>query len=53
MTIALDERAFARWDAAKHTWHIDKGTYGILVGSSSKDIRARGNLTWGARMLKP
>jgi beta-glucosidase len=38
MTVSfeLDERAFAYWDGA---WRVDPGTYRILAGRSSRDIR--------------
>lgn len=53
VTIPLDRRAFARWDTGRHTWQIDKGSYGILVGSSSRDIRTQGSVMWGTRTLQP
>ena len=39
VTVALDERAFAYWDVALGAWHAPAGTYDVLVGSSSRDIR--------------
>ncbi len=38
VTVALDERAFAYWDADRHDWHAPPGSYEILVGSSSRAI---------------
>ena len=35
----LDEPSFSHWDTAVHAWAITPGTYQILVGSSSRDIR--------------
>ena len=44
MTVALDERAFAYWDAERHGWHAPAGTYEILVGSSSRAIHQSGRM---------
>lgn len=38
----LDDRAFAIWADG---WKIPAGTYGVLVGSSSRDIRLQAELT--------
>ena len=38
---ALDDRSFAVWDDG---WKIPGGTYGILIGSSSKDIRLKAEI---------
>jgi len=40
--IDLNARAFAYWDVISHGWKIAPGTYQILVGSSSRDIRLKG-----------
>ncbi len=37
--IALDERAFSFYNVLISDWHAESGSYGILVGSSSQDIR--------------
>jgi beta-glucosidase len=37
--IGLNARSFAYYEAEKHVWAVDAGDYGILVGSSSRDIR--------------
>lgn len=39
VVLELDRRAFARWDSDRGRWVVDPGEYGILVGSSSEDIR--------------
>jgi beta-glucosidase len=36
--IRLDSRAFAHWDSATHSWRVTPGCYGIMVGSSSRDL---------------
>ncbi len=36
----LDSRAFAFYDPHKSTWVVEPGVFRILVGSSSRDIRA-------------
>ncbi|HVB36452.1 MAG TPA: glycoside hydrolase family 3 C-terminal domain-containing protein [Candidatus Acidoferrales bacterium] len=38
----LDPRSFSYWDVAASHWAILPGTYQILIGSSSRDIRLRG-----------
>ena len=39
VTIELDSRAFAYWDAKTHDWKVAEGDYIIEVGSSSRDIK--------------
>jgi beta-glucosidase len=39
VTLELDERAFAAWDAAAASWSVDAGTYEVRVGPSSRDVR--------------
>jgi beta-glucosidase len=53
VTVPLDSRAFAQWDTTNHTWLITPGTYQILVGSSSHDIRVQSSLTMPAKTLAP
>jgi beta-glucosidase len=53
VTVPLDSRAFAQWDTAKHTWLITPGTYQVLVGSSSRDIRMQSSLKLPAQTLAP
>jgi beta-glucosidase len=47
ITVLLDRRAFSFYDAAKHDWAIAPGEFGILVGSSSADIRLQGKNVLG------
>ena len=35
----LGEQSFAYWDVRSHQWQVAPGTYRIMVGSSSRDIR--------------
>lgn len=44
VTIDLDARAFAFYDAAGKKWHITPGNFGILVGRSSEDIVLKGSV---------
>jgi beta-glucosidase len=37
--LALRERAFARYDEREGDWVVDPGTYRVLVGRSSRDVR--------------
>ncbi|MGB6546968.1 MAG: glycoside hydrolase family 3 C-terminal domain-containing protein [Candidatus Acidiferrales bacterium] len=39
---AVDARAVSYWDIATHAWTILPGTIHVMVGSSSRDIRLRG-----------
>ena len=41
----LDERAFAFWDPTVQGWVAEPGDFEVLVGSSSRDIRAKALLT--------
>ena len=43
--ITLDERAFSFYNVLINDWHAESGKYGILVGSSSKDIRLEAEVT--------
>ncbi|HVT13286.1 MAG TPA: glycoside hydrolase family 3 C-terminal domain-containing protein [Fimbriimonadaceae bacterium] len=42
VSVLLDARAFSYYDVKAHDWIVAHGTYRILVGSSSQDIRLRG-----------
>ncbi|WP_167768590.1 beta-glucosidase H [Haloarcula amylovorans] len=39
-TIELDAEAFQYWDPEDETWTIDPGKFQVLIGASSRDIRA-------------
>ena len=42
--LTLDESSFAFYDTASRAWTVAPGTYDILVGSSSRDIRSRASV---------
>jgi len=44
VTIELGQRAFAYYNADIKDWHVESGTFEILVGASSRDIRLIANL---------
>lgn len=39
VSVTLDKRAFAYYNVNIHDWHVESGTFDILVGASSRDIR--------------
>jgi beta-glucosidase len=39
VTLTLDRRAFAYYHTDLNDWHVESGTFEILVGASSRDIR--------------
>ncbi|QUI21624.1 glycoside hydrolase family 3 C-terminal domain-containing protein [Vallitalea pronyensis] len=41
VTFFLDKRAFAYWNTHIHDWHVETGTFDILIGQSSQDIHCR------------
>jgi beta-glucosidase len=43
--LLLDPRSFSFWDARIHSWAVAPGTYRIMVGSSSRDIRLQDQIT--------
>ena len=43
--ITLDEKAFSFYNVLINDWHAESGNYGLLVGSSSKDIRLEGEIS--------
>lgn len=46
VTVTLPERAFAYYCVGAHKWCVEPGNYTISVGSSSHDIRLRGEVTF-------
>ncbi|MBU6410440.1 MAG: glycoside hydrolase family 3 C-terminal domain-containing protein, partial [Verrucomicrobia bacterium] len=43
--LKLEPESFAHWDTQAGGWRIAPGTYGILIGQSSRDIVLRGQVT--------
>jgi len=39
VTVNLDQSAYSYWDIHTHSWLMAPGSYQILIGSSSRDIR--------------
>ncbi len=44
--LGLEPRAFSYWDVNTHNWLAPPGTFQIMIGSSSRDIRLRGQVTF-------
>jgi beta-glucosidase len=45
----LDARSLSHWNVISHDWAVTLGTYQIIVGSSSRDIRLQGQITIGRK----
>lgn len=45
-TLTLGEDAFSYYDPAQSGWVLEPGTFTILVGSSSRDIRQQAEIAW-------
>ena len=45
VTIPLDDKAFRYWNVATHRWEVEGGSYQLLAGASSADIRLTAALT--------
>ena len=43
----LNDRSFSYWDVARHGWRVAAGCYGVMVGSSSRDLPLTGTLARG------
>lgn len=44
VSISLDRRVLSYWSVGEHAWKVPDGTFKIMVGSSSEDIRLEGDL---------
>ncbi len=44
VTIPFDDKTFRYWNVKTNRWEVEGGTYQILVGSSSRDIRLSGSI---------
>jgi beta-glucosidase len=53
IALKIEPRTLARWDSEQDLWRVDPGTYRILVGSSSRDIRLQATMTLPARTFQP
>jgi beta-glucosidase len=53
VTLTLDPQAFAYWNTAQGGWAVGGGTYRILVGGSSRDIKLQGTASLGKKTLGP
>jgi beta-glucosidase len=53
VSASLEPRSFAYWDSRGKDWAVEGGSYEVLVGASSRDIRAKQTLDMGARVLPP
>ena len=42
--LVLEARSLSYWDVKSHGWIVAPGTYQIMVGSSSRDIRLQGEV---------
>jgi len=42
--LVLEARALSYWDVKSHGWIVAPGTYQIMIGSSSRDIRLQGEV---------
>lgn len=45
VSFTLTDRDLSIWDATAHSWALQRGTFAVKVGSSSRDIRLTGTLT--------
>jgi len=44
----IDKESFSAWDIETHGWKVFPGSYSVMVGSSSRDIRLKGEFTVGS-----
>jgi beta-glucosidase len=44
--VPLGPTAFRYWDVDTHAWRADPGRYEVLVGTSSRHIRASIDIVW-------
>jgi beta-glucosidase len=52
VAFTLTPRSFASWDAASHGWKVAGGTYRIMLGAGSRDIRLRADVQLAPSMLR-
>jgi len=51
VSISLARSSFAFFDPDKHGWVAEKGDFKIAVGSSSRDVRLKGDYNLGQTVL--
>ena len=39
VTLELSPRSFSTWSVGSHGWVVVRGTFGVAVGGSSRDVR--------------
>jgi beta-glucosidase len=44
ISIPLDARSFAWYDAGAKSWHVDAGTFTVFIGRSSADPQLKGSI---------
>jgi beta-glucosidase len=44
LQLHISRQTLASWSEAMHGWQVDAGTYTVLVGASSADIRGKGSV---------
>jgi beta-glucosidase len=45
VSFTLSDQDLSIWDVTAHAWAQQHGTFGVYVGSSSRDVRLKGTLT--------
>lgn len=53
VSMTLDKRSFAWYNTSIHDWYAASGTYNILIGASSRDIRLSEKVHMTATMKLP
>jgi beta-glucosidase len=53
VSMSIEPRMLADWDAGAHHWRLDGGSYAIAVGSDATALSLTGSLTVRASTLKP
>ncbi|WP_217130187.1 glycoside hydrolase family 3 protein [Streptomyces sp. AC558_RSS880] len=53
LSFVLPLSAFAFWDVAAGRWRVEPGTYELLAGASSEDVRARTTVTLDGEPTAP
>jgi beta-glucosidase len=53
VSMTVDPRVLADFDAAGHVWRVPAGDYKIMVGRSAVDVVLKGNIQLDAQTLQP